>query len=331
MPNPFYSISELPKTSQDAIREFDDRYIAAIGSTPPSSWADLGDMFPTSSPMLTLPISTLALRYQKTEGESRFRGMLEKSMDLKVEELDEGIEAKLTDLLTQSYAYRQWQSGPSRLMEAEAQLRTDSLAALLEAGESTVWGASLANPSGVDGVNFFSASHLCNPMDAGSTTWSNYQSVGADCLDVAVLKSEIAAMQGVLDVNGRKMGIDPDTIIVPTAKYEALKFVLAQAIMLDSTGVAGVTNPYTNRLQVVHARELTDVNDFYLVDSRALARGLPPFFSMRWTTPNPALSLRYYDESSDFFKDTGRIKVSSHIWYGFGLAFPHAIRKVKGA
>jgi hypothetical protein len=43
-----------------------------------------------------------------------------------------------------------------------------------------------------------------------------------------------------------------------------------------------------------------------------------------------SLGLRQWDESSDFFKDTGKLKMSAHIWYGFKLIFPHAMRLVKG-
>lgn len=336
MTTPLHTISELPKTSQDAIREFDDRYIAAIGATPPPSWSDLGDFIPSDSPMTTFPISTLALRYQQTEGESRYRTLLEKSFDIKVEEFDEGIQAKLADLLSKTFAYRNWQLGPARLMLAEAQHRNAAIATLLETGASTLWGASVANPLGIDEQNFFSATHLSNPMDPTSTTWSNYQASTKDVVSIANLQAEVTLMQKVLDENGRKMNVNPDTILVPTDKYEPLKNLLAQNMILGAatseTSNGGVTNPYQGRFNIVHVPELTDANDWYLVDSKLMARaGLPPWISMRWTVPNPALELRRYDETSDFFLDTGRIKVSSHIWYGFALAFPHGIRLIKGA
>jgi hypothetical protein len=50
---------------------------------------------------------------------------------------------------------------------------------------------------------------------------------------------------------------------------------------------------------------------------------------MRETVP-ASLAFRVYDESTDYFKDTGNIKLSSHIWYGFSLVLPHAVRRVKG-
>lgn len=325
MTNALYDISKLPATSQAAIREFDDRYIASIGAAQAPTWSDIGELIPTASPMVTFPVSSFALKYQQTEGEGRFKTLKEKSFDVKTQELDAGYEGKLIDILTQTFAYRNWLAGPQRLMIAEARHRNRSIVTLLEAGESTSWP--------IDGVNFFSASHLSDFNDSASTTWSNYQVSTKDVVSIANIEAEVVAMQGALDENGEKIGADPDTILVPTAKYQKLVNLLAQSMILDSTGAAGVTNPYVGKFKVVHVPEFTDVNDWYLVDSKLIAAtGLVPWISLRWQTPaNSALALRYYDESSDFFKDTGRIKASSHIWYGFSLGFPHAIRKVKGA
>jgi hypothetical protein len=332
MTNPLYTISTLPTTSQAAIREFDDRYLASIGAAPPPTWADMGALVPTPSPMLTFPIGSLALKYQQTEGEERFKTLREKSFDMKVEKFDVGVEADVLQLATNAYSYQNWLEGPRRMMIAEARRRNRAIVTLLEAGQSTLWGASLANPLGIDGVNFFSATHLSDFNDPDSTTWSNYQSAGT-AFSIANLKAEITIMQGALDENAEKLGAEPDTILVPTALYEPARFLLAQNLILqDSTGSAGVTNPYASKFNLVHVPELTDVNDWYLVDSKLLASsGLPPWISLRYTPPNPALELKHWDESSDFFKDTNKIKVSSNIWRADALAFPHAIRKVTGA
>ena len=76
--------------------------------------------------------------------------------------------------------------------------------------------------------------------------------------------------------------------------------------------------------------DLTDVNDWFLVDSKQLAMGFDPMVAAKFM-PADTLGLRFWDENSDFFKDSGKIKVSQHIWTGFRLVFPHAIRLVRGA
>lgn len=336
MTNPLYVNETLPADDLAAMREFDDRYIAAIGAGLPPTWADAGDLFPTDAPLVTYPISSLAIAYQQTEGESRFKGLLAKSFDLRTEEFDAGLEASLLDLTTKVFAYRNWQLGPSRMMIAEARKRNRMIVALLEDGENQKWGSTARNPDGIDGVNFFSATHLSNFNDPDSATWSNYQVSTKDVISIANIAAEVTAMQGVLDENGEKVGADPDVIMVPTAKYEGVKNLLAQALILAEASTAtsngAVNNPFLGRFTVVHNPELTDVNDWYLIDSKLRASsGLPPWISARYTAPGPALALRHWDESSDHFKNTGNIKVSSHIWYGHALAFPHSIRKIKGA
>lgn len=323
MANPLYTVEQLPTTSQAAIREFDDRYLAYSGAALPPAWStEIGDYAEVGSPMVTFPISALGVKYQKSSGQNRFKDMSETSFDIKVEEFDEGIQAKLLDLFQNSYAYSKWLQGPERLRNAEMRFRNRAIATLLEAGAST---------TGWDGENFFDTDHPANFADPSKGTWSNYQSSTKDVLDFSDLEAEVTAMQGaVLDEQGEKLGVDPDTILVPTAKYEPLKNMLAQALILDSTGAAAVTNPYMGKFRVVHVPELTDADDWFLVDSKLLGQGLPPWISLRYQAPQP-LGLRYYDESSELFRDSGRIAVSSHVWYGFSLVMPHAIRLVKGA
>lgn len=323
MPNPLYTYDTLPSTSAAALREFDDRYIAALLAAEPSGWQDqLGELAPTDAPMLTFPVSQLRTKYQKTLGESRFKSLQEKSFDLKAEEFDDGYEARLYDLFTKVFAYRNWQAAPARFVAAEAAFRAAQVAALIEAGSSTAC---------VDGANFFSTSHPANLFDGAVGTWSNLSSGGTDVVSVANLQTEVSAMQtAVLDENGDKMGVMPDTILVPVSKFEALKNLLKKEQIASAAGTASETNPYMNGFNIVPVREFTDANDWFLVDSKLITVGLKPWAVMRQNMP-ASLAMRHWDESSDFFKDTGKIKVSSHIWYGFGFAFPHAIRKVVGA
>lgn len=319
-----YTAEELPTTSEQAIRIFDERYLAGISAVEPPDWArQFGDIIDIDAPRVTFPVGLLSTKYNETREETgRFKTMSEESFDLKVVEYDAGYEAKLLDILKNVFAYRKWTTIPQRFLNAEKRHVNRQIATLLEAGTST--------KSPWDNVNFFSASHLANPGDTSLGTWSNYQSVAADVTDINKLQAEVTAMESTLDENGEKMGIVPDTILVPTAKAEALTFVLKQQLILSGTATAPYTNPYQGRFNIIHVPELTDVNDWYLIDSKTIANhGIPPWVAAKFMAPAD-LGLRYFDETSDFFKNTGRIKVGSHIWYGFGLVFPHAIRRVVG-
>lgn len=320
MTNPLYTIEQLPTTSAAAIREFDDRFVAALGASQPTGWVDtLGALVPTKAPMVTFPVSQLRSKYQRTQGEGRAKTLGEKSFDIKSEEFDDGYEARLIDLFQQVFAYRQWQAAPARLIQAEGQFRADQVAALLEAGTTTAC---------VDGEYFFDTDHPANLFDDGAGTWSNYQGSAKDVVSVTNLEAEVTAMMAVKDENGKTLGVQPDTILVPIAKAEALKNLLKQAMI--SVSSVSVSNPYMNGFNVVPVKEFTDVNDWYLVDSKMLAQGLAPWVALRQTVP-PALALRVFGETSDFFLKTGRLRIESHIWYGFSLGMPHAIRLVRGA
>lgn len=312
-----YTNELLPTSSEEAIREFNERYLAAISAAPAPTWADRF-IVPVSAPRVTFPISLMSTKFLETKDEdSRFKTMLEKDFDLKVVEFDAGYEAKLLDITTNTFAYRNWSAVPDRFRIAEGRHICRQLATLLEAGTSTV--------SPWDNVNFFSTSHLANPSVSGSSTFSNYNSSGTDPANIANLTTEITAMRGVLDENGDKLGVEPDEIWLPTGKFQAVSNLLNQNMIGN-----GESNPYLGKLKPVHVPELTDANDWYLVDSKMIGMGIDPMVAASFR-PSDSLGLRFFDESSDFFKNTGKIKVTNHIWTGFRLVFPHAIRRVAGA
>lgn len=321
MTNPLYTIEKLPTTSQAAIREFSDRFIAALGAAKADGWADaLGALIPTSAPMITFPVSQLRTQYTRTTGEDRSKSLGEKSFDVKAEEFDDGFEAPLLDLFQKVFAYRRWKEAPGRLIMAEEQFRHDNIAALLETGQS--------NPC-VDGKNFFATDHPANLFDPSAGTYSNYNAAGLNVVSVVNLEAEVTSMMQVKDENGRLLGVKPDTILCPVQKSEPLKNLLKKELIASAAGTATETNPYMNGFNVIPVKEFTDVNDWYLVDSK-LAKEFCPWLAIRQTVP-PALALRVFDEASDFFKKSGKLKMSSHIWYGFARGLPHAIRKVVGA
>ena len=307
----------LPSTSEEAIRRFDDRYNAIIAAAEPSSWAErfVADV---DAPRTTFPLSSFTSGFRETREESgRYRGMGEKTFDVNVVEFDDGYEAKVSDLITNVFAWQRWMEVPGAFMTAEARHHAVQLVTLIEAGTSTV--------CKYDGVNFFSASHLCDPNNPDSSTFSNYQSSTLDPSTLANIQAEMTNMRAVKDVNGKKLVVEPDEIWLPTEKFQAVSDKLNQAFL-----ATGESNYMYGKLRAVHVPELTDVNDWYLVDSKLLSK-YTPMIAARWTALDSLLGLRFLDENSDHFKKTGKIAASKHIWAGYGLLFPHAIRLIKGA
>ncbi|AKV01663.1 hypothetical protein AKJ09_08326 [Labilithrix luteola] len=299
------------------MREFNERYLLAISAAAAPSWADRFVMG-VGGPRVTFPIAMMSTKFLETkEASGRFKTMQEKSFDLRVAEFDAGYEAKFLDIKTSVFAYRNWSQVPARFLTAQARHVCEQLAKLLEAG------TTIASPW--DDVNFFSAAHKINPSVPSSTVWSNFQATATDPTDIAKLQAESTAMRFVPDENGSKLGVEPDEIWLPTEKFQVVSDKLNQERLAN-----GESNPMMGKLKPVHVPEFTDPNDFYLVDSKLFAKGLDPMIAADYR-PADSLGLRFWDESSDFFKDTGKIKVSQHIWHGFSLVFPHAIRRITGA
>lgn len=317
-----FTIEQLPTTSQAAVREFDDRYIAAQGTFSPSKWFDMMGLFDTTNtPYTTFPINQISLAYQATKGDSRFKTALEKSIDIKSVEFDEGIEAKLLALFTESFAWKRWQQGPGLLVTAEERFRGKQIATLIEAGETTL---------SYDGKYFFDDDHPINPGDVSLGTYDNLQASVKDPISIANIETEISLFrQNCVDENGEKIDFTRVAICVPTPKYEGVKNLLKKE-MIAGAGTESESNPYAGgAIEVVHMPQLTDVNDWYLVATDLISM-IPPWIALKLNVP-ASLAQRAFDENSDFFKATGKIRYSSHIWYGFGLAFPQAMRKIVGA
>lgn len=307
----------LPSTSEEAIRRFDERYNLLIESAPPSSWAErfVADV---DAPRTTFPLSmfTSGFRDAREDG-GRYRGMGEKTFDVNVSEFKDGYEAPVIDLITNTFAWQRWMEVPGEFIKAEARHHASQLVAQLEAGASTA--------CSYDNVNFFATTHLSNPLDGASATWSNYQGTPADPTDLTKIQTEMTSMRAVKDVNGNKLGVEPDEIWLPTEKFQAVSDKLNQAFLAN-----GESNYMAGKLRPVHVPELTDPDDWFLVDSKMLSRYVP-MIGARWTAPDARLGLAFLDENSDHFKKTKKIAVSKHIWAGYGLLFPHAIRLIKGA
>lgn len=311
----------LPATSEEALRQFDEKYLTAITAAAPPAWA-APFIFPAGSPRVTFPISLMSTKYNETkEQSSRFKTMAEKDFDLTVVEYDAGYEAKLLDILTNTFAYRNWGRAPSALADGEVKHVAKQLVTLLE---------DTAQTSPWDGELFFDTDHRSNPAEVivetqgRKNTWSNLQSVAA-APTLANIAVEMTAMRDVRDTNGDKLGVEPNEIWLPTQKFQTVSDLLNQAFL-----ASGESNPMLGKIKPVHVPDLTDANDWFLVDTAQFSKGVEPMIAAQYRDVG-SLGLRTWDENSDFFKDTGKIKVSAHIWYGFKLVFPHAIRKVVGA
>jgi hypothetical protein len=318
----------LPTSSQDALEIFDERYNAALLLAQPQTWVEqLGEVQSTPALSTKYPMSFLAIKFQETKAlEGRFKTIGEKDVELTVAEYDDGVEIELLKLLTNTFSARRWQDAPAAMVQGESQFKLKMIADALVANSALcAW----------DDLALFHDAHLCNPKDATSATFDNLQATTKDVADLSNLEGEITAMLEVLDVNGDPLGVSPTHIGVPRQKFQALKNLLKQDFVPNSAGTATMRNPYNDEgLVVVRMDQLTDNNDWYLFDMNLIQRAVPPWTLAKLALAAPgfdSLSLRRFDENSDYFKKTGKIAVSQHVYYGFKFLFPHAVRKIAGA
>jgi hypothetical protein len=153
------------------------------------------------------------------------------------------------------------------------------------------------------------------------------------------LTTEKNAAYQVAKADGDELGFDYDMVLVPSSLAETAKNLLTvQDVILDAAAsyksvnnvMGAVRNPHFNSgLTSMRAPELagTDTTaNWYLVSQAAIAAGLKP-----WLLSEDANDeIRYFDESSDFYKNSGDIKVTSHVMIGAVLLWPHSIRLVAG-
>lgn len=318
----------LPTSSRDALELFDERFNAAqIQQAEQPDWVSVyGESSSTPALETRYPMSVLNLKFQETKTqEGRFRTIGEKDTILSVAEYDDGVEIELLKLLTNSFTAKRWAEAPGLLVRSERLFVLKLIAAALEANSGTC---------GWDDLALFHDSHKANPVKDGYGTFDNLQATTKDVVSLTNIEAEITAMLEVPDVNGDALGVLADTVFVPRQKWQGLKNLLKQDFVPNGAGTATMRNPYNDAdLTVVPIHQFTDANDWYLLDSKMIAAGLVPWIVSKLALGGnfAALENRYFDESSDRFKETGKIAVSRHIWYGQKFLYPHAIRKIAGA
>lgn len=318
----------LPSSSRDALEQWDERYIGASQLVVPETWvSQLGDETSVASLETKYPMTMLAIKYiEAISADPNFESAGEKHVDLTVAEYKAGIAYRLLDLITNVYSAREWLSSAERFAQAESMFKLKLISADLEANTELC---------GWDDLALFHAAHLANPKGDASVTFSNLQSTPKDCADLANIEAELTLMAQVKDVNGDRGFVSGDVIGVPPEKFRKMTNLLKQDFVATSAGTATMRNPYNDgSLTVIQMSQTTDANDWFIFDTKLIAKGVPPWIVAKLSIPAPgfdALSLRRHDETSEMFRRTGKIGVDSRVFYGRKFLFPHGVRKILGA
>lgn len=347
-------IQAFTSSSQRSLEEFRLEFNATLVSQP-IPWAeDLGVLLPGGGLKDTYPLAFYAIKYEKLLAENptaKTPNAVEVSVQK--EPYAASAMANLRRLTQQGpdgrgdFAYIQtWQQNAAQMARARINLRNHMIANLLESsakgGGLATWGVSDAFPSGIDGANFFSASHKVNPFDRtmkfhGATTWGNLTS--ALPLNATNLTAAKALGLLVAGPDGEEMGTSMTGMLNPTVLKETGRLLLTvQDIITRAGTVDGVANTFaavTNEhkgsgFEQTWAPQLAGSGataDYYLYSRETIARGLPP-----WVLAEDAVEeIRTWDENSEFYKSNGFIKIGSYLFCNAALLYPHGISKIPGA
>ncbi|MCL2823260.1 MAG: Mu-like prophage major head subunit gpT family protein [Polyangiaceae bacterium] len=287
-------------TADEAIRAYIKRVDSSLGAKPPAGWVETyGDVGSTNLFNTTRPLSCVIGPCGPTNGPRRFEDFGSREVTMRNRDFNVEARARLYDLTSDQYSFGRWCKNAEEMSTAEAQYRSSQIAYLLESGESVEC---------YDGWGFFSANHKAHPDHPDSGVFSNYQDIPKSVLITKNVIEEQTEMAQVKDPNGALLGIAPDTILVSAVLYPH------------------VADQFRT-LNVVKVSEFKNIHDWYLVDSE------------RVKTLIPWLALRCYDrqtpedrylQNKAHSNSTREVCVTTHIWYTFGLFYPHAIRKIKG-
>jgi len=313
----------LPQSAREAIREWNDRFAASLLSPVPDGWAETyGEVGPTTTIQTTFPISYIDTQFRSSRGPLTFDDFGSREVTLAVQEYQTGRRAELLRLKLDQIVYQQWLRHASTVNIAEAQHRAKQTAKLLEDGE---------NIKCYDDEKFFSTKHPANPDKPQLGTFSNFQTVAKSPLVGKNIADEQAEMSMVKDPNGDLLGIEADTMFVSGRLYPHMVDLINKQFVGVQTPGGAVTESNSlsiQKINVVKIPQLNNTLDWYLVDSTKVKQ-LVPWVILRMN-PGMELEQRELGVGSDTFMKGGYLHISRHIWYAFGLFFPHAIRKIKG-
>ncbi len=309
--------SEFDLVSRDAQRyleEFSEEFTAAYTQGAVEPWAKNLGLYKASRALkTTFPIPVSAAGYEELKGDIKYRGLLEKSLELKPKTWQDGV-AELASVI-EAPDFIGWTSEPAAMAAAAQALPNQIIADAIE-----------ANPLCWTGKAFFAADHPVNVFDPGAGTFDNdVTGAGTDpTLDnLKIAKMNFRSLRGA---NGKPLGLRMTHVLAPAAQEELWRDLLEQDIVIQSQGDAfgPVGNRHKGTVTPIFIDEFSDASLWYPL---ALSKpGMYPWIVQDEGAPEEIRR----DKSSDFYATTLKISVA-YILRGNGvLALPHCMQRWAG-
>jgi hypothetical protein len=120
-----------------------------------------------------------------------------------------------------------------------------------------------------DGVALSSNSHTTT---SGASTSSGFDNLLTTALSATSLATAVIQMQGFRGDQAERIEVAPDTILIPPNLYETAYEIVKSMGKVDTA--QNNANVHFGQYKVIVWKYLTDTNDWFLIDSREMARRL---------------------------------------------------------
>lgn len=309
--------SEYNLVSQDAQRaleEFSQEFSAAFTQGAVEQWAKTHGISKQSRALkTTYPVPVHAAGYAEFKGDVKYRGIFEKSIELKPKTWQDGV-AELASII-EAPDFVGWTDQPAAMAAAGESLPNEIIAALLEAN-GLCW----------DGQNFFDSDHPVNVFDSAAGTYDNdFTGAGTD-VTAANLTLAMAHFDGLKGPNGKPAGLRMTHVFHPPSQRQAWKNLLENDLLIQAVGTSfgAVNNMHKGSITPVCCYELTDSSKWY---PAALNKpGMRPWIVQDEGAPEEIVS----DKTSHLYKTTLKVGLAYILRGNGGLALPQCIARFAG-
>ena len=321
---------QVSRDAAAALHEFSEEMSEALVLGEITPWAtDFGFTRTTDAPKTTFPIPLHALKYQEYSGDMKYQSLYHRSLSMIGKEWQAGVEEKAS--IIEAPDFIDWAGAPAVLAQEWLRLPNEVVAGLLaqDTGNGPVLNFYRDADSGVqENRRMFAADHPYNVLKTSLGTFDNtHECTEAEIADGTVYKELNAKFRAMKGPNGKNLGLqflNGGRILNPAALennfFESLKQDTVVRVLTE--GVTTQKNLYTG-ISNTTADELTRDADFYAFAPKR--NGLHSWVVQTQGSPEE----RIFDKSSEFYRNTNRVKVAYIGSMNAAMALPHGVIRVR--
>jgi hypothetical protein len=347
MSQPYFQVS---RDAARALEEFSDQFRSALVLTEPDQWDDLGLSYTLASAAgtATFPLPIDAAGYKEFEGDLKYRRLYTRSMSFRTKQWADGVEEQAN--VIENDQFNGFADAPGNMAREWKRLPLLMLASMLQGPTpATVDPAEYVGPlldlyrdrdsNTASTINLFADAHPCNVFDTAVGTFDNLRTTSlADIASGAFFDDLYAYSQSVLGPNGKPLDVTVDgtKLLLPTTLTRPFKKVLEQDTLITAISNAGVQGATANvvtsqprknidfgQISGKTVREFSVANGWGNVFFAVLGGNpsLYPWVALQDSAPEE----RLFDKSSEFYKNSGKVKIGYIGNANVGAAMPHRI------